>query len=55
MLGGLENLLPDNIDAGETIDEIIDIILANPLILLGGGGSVALLVIIVIIKKIRLG
>lgn len=55
MLGGLENLLPDNIDAGETVDEIIDIILANPLILLGGGGSVALLVIIVIIKKIRQG
>lgn len=55
MLGGLENLLPDNIDAGETIDEIIAIILANPLILLGGGGSVALLAIIVIIKKIRQG
>ncbi len=52
MLGGLENLIPD-IDVGETTDEIIDIILENPLILLGGGGSVALLVIVVIIKKLR--
>ncbi len=48
------DLLPD-IDAGETIDEIIAVILNNPLILLGGGGSILLVAVIVIIKKIREG
>lgn len=52
MLGAIDSLIP-GVDAGETLDEVINIILANPLILLGGGGSVALLVIVVIIKKIR--
>lgn len=55
MQDGLENLLPDDTEVEGTVNEILDIILANPLILLGGGGSVALLVIIVIIKKIREG
>ena len=54
MLGALENIIPD-IDAGETLDEIIAVILQNPLILLGGGGSILLVAIIVIIKKIREG
>ncbi len=50
----LSDLVPD-IDGEETVNEILDIILNNPLILLGGGGSVLLVVIIVIIKKIREG
>ena len=50
----IADVIPD-IDAGEVTDDVIGIILSNPLILLGGGGSVALVVIIVIIKKIREG
>lgn len=50
----IADVIPD-IDAGEVADDVISIILSNPLILLGGGGSVALLVIVVIIQKIRQG
>lgn len=48
------DLIPD-IDAGETVNEIIGTILENPLVLMGGGGGVLLVVIMVIIKKIREG